>query len=124
RRGGGEIRNELLGGIVPQVYRENFAPAAIWVSATGRISNPISFERNEERAIERLGSSLAEKSEALEALAGSLVSQIVERGERFWVFRHPTIRDAMAAHVASRPELLDIYLSGVKPSELLREVVC
>ena len=119
-----EEPKELLGEIITQQSRANFAALAILFMRAGRISIPISFERNEEGAIERLGSSLAETSEALEALAGSLVSQIVERGERFWVFRHPTIRDAMAAHVASRPELLDIYLSGVKPSELLREVVC
>ena len=119
-----EEPKELLGEIITQQSRANFAALAILFMRAGRISIPISFERNEEEAIERLGSSLAETSEALEALAGSLVSQIVEREERFWVFRHPTIRDAMAAHVASRPELLDIYLSGVKPGELLREVVC
>jgi hypothetical protein len=30
----------------------------------------------------------------------------------------------MAAHVAARPDLIDVYLGGVKAAELLREVVC
>ena len=30
----------------------------------------------------------------------------------------------MAVHVAARPDLLDVYLHGVKAAELLREVVC
>jgi molybdopterin converting factor small subunit len=119
-----EEPKELLGEIITQQSRANFAALAILFMRAGRISIPIGFETNEREAIERLGTTLAETSEALEELNGSLVSQSVDRGERFWIFRHPTIRDAMAAHVVSLPDLVDVYLSGVKPGELLREVVC
>lgn len=39
-------------------------------------------------------------------------------------FKHPTIRDAFAAVVASNPPLMDIYLTGAPLDKLFTEVSC
>jgi len=90
----------------------------------GRITIPPKIEINELEAMSLLGANVAELREALVSLSGSLVTEALDSGERYWKLRHPSIRDAMAIHVAGRPDLIDIYLGGVKVPELLTEVVC
>lgn len=115
---------EVLYEIISQLDRANFSALALLFMRGGRINIPPTLDPSEREAIELLGASLSGLCDGLRALEGSLVSQAVELGEKSWKFRHPTVRDAMALHVAARPELLDIYLGGVKLHELLSEVVC
>jgi hypothetical protein len=84
----------------------------------------ISIDGDEMEAVSQLGADQAQLREAMVALEGSLVGQTFEAGEHAWTFRHQSIRDAMATHVATRPDLLDVYLHGVRAPDLLSEVVC
>jgi hypothetical protein len=115
---------EFLGEIIDKLDRQNFAALALLFMRAGRASIPLEIGKEEKTAMDQLGAELVQLREALATLSGSLVSVAIESGERLWKFRHPSIRDAMAAHVAARPDLIDVYLRGVKPAELLREVVC
>jgi hypothetical protein len=119
-----EEPKDLLMEIISQQDRANFAALALLFMRAGRVSIPPRIESYEAEAMQLLGVDLAQLCDGLNALNGSLVSEFIERGERYWSFRHPTVRDATAAHVALRPQLLDIYLGGAKVTELLREVVC
>jgi hypothetical protein len=119
-----EEPKEYLGDVIRQLGHKSFAALALLFMRAGRVAIPLTIERDELEAISQLGANLAELREALLSLEGSLVAQVFEAGERCWKYRHPSIRDAMATHVAARPDLIDVYLGGVKAAELLREVVC
>ena len=118
-----EEPKEFLYDVIAQLDRKNFSALALLFMRAGRITIPPRFEPKEIDSMSLLGADLSDVIEALTSLGGSLVAIASESGDRFWKFRHPSIRDAMAMHVASRPELIEIYLAGVKTTELLREVV-
>ena len=90
----------------------------------GSVDSPISLGAEDEKAVELLGSSIAAVRDALGNMGGSLTKLIRVSGMARWVFRHPTIGDALAMIVAEDPELLDIYLAGASTEKLLREVIC
>jgi hypothetical protein len=119
-----EEPRHYLSDIIQQLDRKSYAALALLFMRAGRVAVPLSIEGDEKDAISQLGADQGQLREALVALEGSLVAQTFEGGEHAWRFRHPSIRDAMAVHVAARPDLLDVYLHGVKAAELLREVVC
>jgi hypothetical protein len=119
-----EEPKEFLCDIINQLNRKCFAALALLFMRAGRITMPPRIDSDEAESLSLLGANLADLIESLSSLEGSLVSQAFEAGEQFWKFRHPSVRDAMAILVAARAELVDIYLAGVKVSELLSEVVC
>lgn len=119
----GEPR-QFLRDVIEQLDRSSFAAIALLFMRAGKVSIPLDLQPHEEEAAELLGTKVSQLREALGALEGSLVNPLVENGAHFWRFRHPTIRDAMASYVAEKPDLLDIYLHGVEPKELLEEIVC
>jgi hypothetical protein len=115
---------EFLGEIIDRLDHRSFAALALLFMRAGRAAMPLEIGAEETNAMNQLGANLAQLREALATLSGSLVSRAFESSEQLWKFRHPSIRDAMAAHVAAKPDLIDIYLGGVKATELLNEVVC
>ena len=119
-----EEPKEFLCEIISKLNRKDFAALSLLFMRAGRISIPPRIDAGEVESMSLLGANLADLVESLAALENSLVSNAFEAGELSWKFRHPSVRDAMAMLVAKRPELVDIYLAGVKVSELLREVVC
>ncbi len=119
-----EEPREFLAEVIEQLDRLNYAALALLFMRAGQAGIPLEIEGDEMKAMSQLGADLAQLREALLTLEGSLVAQVFEAGEHAWKFRHPSIRDAMATHVAARPDLIDIYLGGVKARELLKEVVC
>jgi len=119
-----EEPKEFLFDVIKELNRANFASLCLLFMRGGQVQIPPTLEPTEIGALELVGASVAQTLDGFRALEGSLVSIALEGGEHSWKFRHPSVRDAMALHVAERPELLDIYLGGVKASELLREIVC
>ncbi|WP_156970589.1 hypothetical protein [Andreprevotia chitinilytica] len=59
--------------------------------------------------LELLGVTLGEVKAALVGLDDSLLKRIREGNSEYWIFRHPTIRDAYATFVGGNPELIDVY---------------
>ena len=90
----------------------------------GDLQSPVTLSASEEQAIRLQGGDASEVRNALVALDGSLVLQVLHDGCYSWRLKHPTIRDAFAALIAENRELLDIYLAGTPISRLYREISC
>jgi hypothetical protein len=59
----------------------------------------------------------------MEHLNNTLFLHIVESGQTYWTYKHPTIADAYAELISEQPELIEIYLRGAKLASILYEVV-
>lgn len=101
------------------------ALAFVYISGA-RLSRPVVLDAERERALTRLGSTLAGVTESLEALRGSLVSVAAdqETGAEFWTFRHPTIGEAFRSIVEHDPQFFPLYLAGMSSFTLLEETTC
>ncbi|MFC2071233.1 hypothetical protein ACFLUU_00735 [Chloroflexota bacterium] len=90
----------------------------------GSIKSPINLDSKDGKALQLLGASIADVREALNQMESSLVKYLQKEDDPQWVFRHPTISDAIATIVAEDPELVDIYLSGTSTEKIMNEVTC
>ncbi len=90
----------------------------------GSLDSPILLEKGDKKALELLGANVATIREALRYMEGSLTKLIRTKGVNRWVFKHPTVGDAIATIMVEDPELLDIYLVGTTTERLLNEVTC
>ncbi len=90
----------------------------------GNLPSPLNITHEEEQAIARIGGTVGDAIKGLESLDGSLLLNAIKDGNYFWHFKHPTIRDAFAAIIASSPDLMDIYLTGAPLDKLFSEVSC
>ena len=99
---------------------EKSAIALIFIGG-GRLPSPVPQTSENHRTLESLGTTVADVKRALNSLRGSLVSLVDEVDGQSWTYRHPTIGDAFATHVAANPELIEIYLAGVSTERLMRE---
>lgn len=119
-----EEPKQFLFDIIEQLNSQHFAALALIFMRSGRLESPPNIDSSESKSIDLLGATLSGIVSSLSTLEGSLVQLAIEDSERFWKFRHPTVRDAMAMHVASQSHLLDVYLTGSKSTEIFAEVVC
>ncbi|OEZ46508.1 hypothetical protein JAB1_49900 [Janthinobacterium sp. MP5059B] len=88
---------------------------------------PIPLSRLDPSVIDTVAamqSNIGDVKAALSSLDDSLLRKASGSDGQAWQFRHPTIRDAFASVVASNPELIDIYLSGVSKEMLVEEISC
>lgn len=90
----------------------------------GTLPSPLNTTDEEELAIARLGGTVGDAIKGLESLNGSLLINSIKDGNYSWHFKHPTIRDAFAAIVASSFDLMDIYLTGAPLDKLFSEISC
>ena len=111
---------ELLEGL----DSSSLAALALIYVRRDHLQSPIRLESVELEAIERLNSSLGECITALETLKGSLVQLLDVHGDMVWRFRHPSIGDAFASLLSRSPELLEVFLLGSSPEDLVRQVTC
>ncbi|KPF45201.1 hypothetical protein IP87_06485 [beta proteobacterium AAP121] len=70
------------------------------------------------------GVSIAAMTQSLRQLDGSLVVRRRDGEQEYWAFWHPTFADAISAILSKRPDLVDVYIRGVRIETLLSEVVC
>ncbi len=89
----------------------------------GNVRSPVSMEELESAA-EAFGVTSGSIRVQIEALNGSLLLLVRDEAGMVWRYKHPTIGDAFAQHVAGSPELVEVYLRGAKPASLITEVVC
>jgi hypothetical protein len=57
-------------------------------------------------------------------LLDSFLVQKLEGTQQVWMFKHPTIADALAATLGETHGMGELYLRGVKPDAVLNGVVC
>ena len=115
--------NVLLDVVASLAAAEKAAIGLVFI-AGGKLSIPVVADEHVTGTLELLGVTLGEVKAALGSLDDSLLKRQKEGGAEYWVFRHPTIRDAYATIVGGNPELIDVYLAGVSTDQLLKEVVC
>jgi hypothetical protein len=100
------------------------AAIALIFMNNGKLSSPLAVEPETEHTLRLLGATEGEVRLSLATLEGSLVKFAPIDGDPKWLYKHPTIRDSFASVVAENPELLDIYLKGALPANMMQEVSC
>lgn len=119
-----EKREQLLLEVIQGLDASSKAALGLIYMRKDHLESPIMLQGSEQSAIERLGSTLGECIQALDALNGSLVTHLQVDDQLVWRFKHPTIGDAYAATLAFSPDLLGIFLSGSSTENLLSQVTC
>lgn len=89
----------------------------------GQIPHPLTLSPQEITALTMLGSSEQRVRKTLPFLNGDMLRLVRSEPSR-WTYKHPTIGDAYARLLARDPELIDVYLGGVRPDKLVREITC
>lgn len=113
----------FLADIIRQLDPAAQAAVALIFLNGGRVASPIT-EDDSVRMIETtLGISCSSIRPAMEHLNNTLFLHVVESGQTYWMYKHPTISDAYAELISQRPELIEIYLRGAKIGSILYEVV-
>lgn len=114
----------LLREIIRTVDSGCLAALALVFMRGGYLLSPLKTTEDEEKALARLDSSVGGALTGLESLNGSLLVNSVHQGNYSWRFKHPTIRDAFAAEIVSKQDLMDIYVKGAPLDKLFEEISC
>jgi hypothetical protein len=119
-----EKREQLLLEVIQGLDVNSKAALGLIYIRKDHLECPITLQGAEPQALERLGSTLGECIKALDALNGSLVTNMQIDDQTVWRFKHPTIGDAYATTLAFSPDLLEIFLSGSSTENLISQVTC
>jgi len=100
--------------------------AALTLVFLARSRLPVHLLLNDEATLvaASYGVTMANMTQALQQLAGSLVVRRRDGDTEYWAFWHPTFADAISEILSKRPDLIDVYVRGAKLDTLLTEVVC
>ncbi len=110
--------------IVKSVSPDSRAALTLLYMHAGSLKSPLQLDDEDKNAMSLLGTNIAAVREALAHMDGSLTKYVRIEGIPHWIFRHPTVADAVAVIVAEDPELLDIYITGTSTERLMNEVTC
>lgn len=119
-----EKREQLLLEVIQGLDANSKAALGLIYMRKDHLESPITLHGAESQALERLGSTLGECITALDALNGSLVTNMQIDDQPVWRFKHPTIGDAYAVTLALSPDLLGIFLTGSSTENLISQVTC
>ncbi|MET4212461.1 hypothetical protein, partial [Bradyrhizobium sp. LA2.1] len=118
-----ERPTEFLEQTIENLSPEAKAAIALIFLNGGVMRSPVSTDKLTVPAT-AFGVTSAQIRNQLQALNGSLLNLAEDEDGPYWTYRHPTVSDAFAAHVAKSPELVEVYLTGAKPETIVSEVVC
>ena len=115
---------DFLREVIQSLDRKNRAALILIYMRGGNVVSPIQLSEKEKETMSLLGGSASDLREALSSMRGSL-ARFAQLGSIYrWVFKHPTIGDALGSIVSEDPELIDVYLSGADTRKMLREITC
>lgn len=114
---------DYLIDVISSLDAESKAAIGLLFMNGGQIHHPLTLSPQEITALTMLGSSEQGVRKALPSLNGDILRLARSEPSR-WMYKHPTIGDAYARLLASDPELLDVYLAGVRSDKLVREITC
>ncbi|MGH8095537.1 MAG: hypothetical protein ACREIF_19065 [Chthoniobacterales bacterium] len=117
-------QEDYLRDVIVGLGDSNKAALGIAFMRGGRIKAGLDLEPDEQQPFQLLNASLGQVRKSIYALEGSLLVKELDRGETYYKFKHPTIRDAYGAVVADDANLIDIFLRGARPQSLIDEVTC
>ena len=115
---------DLLREVISTVDSGCLSAIALVFIRGGYLLSPLEVTEDEKQALARLGSSIGQTLNGLESLNGSLLVNSVHQGNCGWRFKHPTVQDAFATEIASKQDLIDIYVKGVSLDKLFKEISC
>ena len=118
-------QGHLLRDVLRGLDRDSKAALALIFMRGGALLSPIDRAAEVSDVLARFGTDLGKCIAALESLTGSLVQFANYRqAGAAWVFRHPTVEDAVGEMLRRNPELLGIYLRGSDTDELINQITC
>jgi hypothetical protein len=115
---------EFLRDVITNLDTASRAALTVIFMRGGTLASPVELSKEERKALELLGGTVADVRKALGQLDRSLTLRTLQSGSFVWRFKHPTVRDALASLIAEDVELVDIYLAGTPLTTILSEVSC
>ncbi|MFF7944518.1 hypothetical protein ACFZC5_32835 [Nocardia gamkensis] len=120
--------NQFLQDIYQGLEPDHIGALAL-VYQSGDLPVPLEIQSSERRDLLTLvGSSLSGAAGALEILEGTFLRRARKMGtdndQEYWSFRHPTLREGYAAFVASKPNLLRLFIEGLDDNGILTQLDC
>jgi hypothetical protein len=115
---------EFLVDVIRESSRSDFAALSLLFMRAGQVSLPLILNDKERAALAVIEDSPAKLRDSFVALEDVMIKKSYEAKGASWKFSHPTIREAMAVIISEENDLLDIYLAGAKPAEVIKECVC
>ena len=115
---------EWIEDTIKSLATDKQAALALIFIHNGRLEIPVPESERVTRAVSLMRSNIGDVKASLLDLDGSFVRQVHSGGGMSWRFRHPTISDAVAAHLAANPEFMEIYLDGASVDTMLGEITC
>jgi len=119
-----ERQEQLLQEVIEGLDKHSKAALALIFIRNGGLESPVKLRDSEISVLTKLGTDLGETIAALNALKGSLTVLVREESNMVWRFKHPTVGDAYASILLENPELMDIYIQGARPEQLLDAITC
>ena len=110
--------------ILQRIGTDERATLALLFVNGGTLKSPVRFSANDQETVARVGGDHRMVATTLQSMRNTFTRLVDGEPARRWEFQHPTIRDAVRDLIKSDDELLDIYLSGARTTELFAEVVC
>ncbi|MCC9069770.1 hypothetical protein [Arthrobacter cryoconiti] len=99
------------------------ALSLVYMSVDG-LQSPVAQSGIAESTLHGLGSDLGHVTQALNAMDGSFVRLVDNENARHWHFWHPTLREGFAGLISSNPELLGVFVAGLRPSNIVERLNC
>lgn len=115
---------EFLVDVIQESSKSDFAALSLLFMRSGQVSIPLSLDEKERVALSVIEDSPGKLRDSFISLENVLVKKSYSSVGSSWKFSHPTIREAMAAIISKENDLLDIYLTGAKPTEVINECAC
>ncbi|MFF2631908.1 hypothetical protein ACFVR6_03385 [Microbacterium sp. NPDC058021] len=116
---------DFLRDVLNQLDSNSVGAMACVYMAGDKLEAPVVFTARESDALDLLGAEKNKVIPAMQAHKGTFLAVSIDPdGSSYWAFRHPTIREAFAAHIADDPNLVRILLHGLTDEELHRQIDC
>lgn len=114
----------FLVDVIQESSKSDFAALCLLFMRAGQVCHPLSLDDKERVALAVIEESASKLRDSFLALEDVMVKKSFGALGASWKFAHPTIREAMAVIISHENDLLDIYLAGAKPSEVVNECAC
>lgn len=115
---------EFLKETINELNDAQKAALAVVFLNRSRLSAVMTDTESTNFVADKYGVTTLEIGNALQELNGTFLTLKSDQTGNIITFRHPTIADALSDLLGQRPDLVELYIRGVRLETLLTEVVC
>lgn len=115
---------EFLKETINELNDAQKAALAVVFLNRSRMSAVIADTESTKFVADKYGVSELEIGTALDELNNTFLTLKSDQSGKVWTFKHPTIADALSEILGQRPDLVELYIRGVRLETLLSEIVC